>query len=483
MSASQRPHPAQRPQRPDVDRKARLQIPARRPEKQPPGDRTGNWDEVYSLFDAETAKAEAERCIQCPAAPCIRACPVENDIPGALWLLEQGEFDAAANVFRHTSELPEMCGRLCPQERLCEGYCVVGKHALPVAIGKLETFVTEWQQRHGAVEGALAAPSGRRVAVVGSGPAGIGCAERLARNGHAVTIFEAWPEPGGVLLYGIPNFKQNKAAVERKFDDLRRLGVELITNTRVGIDVTIEELRQQYDALFLGFGATADARLSLDHEDAPGVYAASDFLVRTNLAGETLPESMRTPPPRPRRVAVVGGGDTSMDCVRSAVRMGAEAVTLIYRRTEREMQGRSEERQHAAEEGVIFEHLATPLELLLAEDGSVRGLRCQRMRLGEPDDTGRARPEPVPGAEFQVVADIVVLAIGYDVDPAWGEIVPELLRDRWDRIVVDPQTMQTNIAGVFAGGDNVNGADLVVTALADGHRAAAAIEAYLAGDA
>lgn len=192
---------------------------------------------------------------------------------------------------------------------------------------------------------------------------------------------------------------------------------------------------------------------------------------------------MRTPPPRPRRVAVVGGGDTSMDCVRSAVRMGAEAVTLIYRRTEREMQGRSEERQHAAEEGVIFEHLATPLELLLAEDGSVRGLRCQRMRLGEPDDTGRARPEPVPGAEFQVVADIVVLAIGYDVDPAWGEIVPELLRDRWDRIVVDPQTMQTNIAGVFAGGDNVNGADLVVTALADGHRAAAAIEAYLAGDA
>ena len=463
-----------------MDRKARLRIPALRPEKQPADERTGNWDEVYSLFDVATAKAEAERCIQCPAAPCIKACPVENDIPGALWLLEQHDFDGAANIFRQTSELPEMCGRLCPQERLCEGHCVVGKHALPVAIGKLETFVTEWQQQHSTRNPEPGTPTSKRVAVVGSGPAGIACAERLARAGHAVVMYEAWPQPGGVLLYGIPNFKQNKPAVVRKFEELRRLGVELITNTRVGEDIAFDRLCAEHDAVFLAYGATEGARVGITGEDAPGVYTATDFLVRANLEGDALPPSARDPLPRPQRVAVIGGGDTSMDCVRSAIRLGAEQVTLIYRRTEHEMQGRSEERQHAAEEGVHFEYLATPLEMLLGEGPAVRGIRCQRMRLGEPDDTGRARSEPVPGSEFDVDADMVIVAVGYDVDAAWGETVPEMLRDRWNRAVVDPETMKTNVAGIFAGGDNVNGADLVVTALAHGHRAAAAIEQYLA---
>ena len=473
------PSPAQRP--PSVDRKARLQIPAQHPAKQSPERRTGNWDEVYTLFTAETAKIEAERCIQCPAAPCVKACPVHNDIPGAFWLLEQGDFNGAADIFRQTSELPEMCGRLCPQERLCEGHCVVGKNALPVAIGKLETFTTEWQREHGGRSPAAPAePSGHSVAIVGSGPAGIACAERLALAGHRVVLYEAWPEPGGVLLYGIPTFKQNKAAVARAFEELVALGVEVVTNTRIGHDVPFEQIEQEHDAVFLGYGAMVGARLDIPRVDAPGVYAATDFLVRANLGSEQLPQEQRAPLPAMHSVVVLGGGDTSMDCVRSAIRIGAERVTLLYRRTAREMQGRAEERQHATEEGVVFEYLATPLEVLVDDGGRVRALRCQRMRLGEPDDTGRARPEPEPGSEFEIEADVFVIAIGYDVDPAWSEIAADVVRDRWERLVVDPETMRTSRRGVFGGGDNVNGADLVVTALADGQRAAAAIDRYLA---
>ncbi len=468
------------PQRPVVDRKARFKVPASRPSKQPPAERIGNWDEVYHLFDAETAKMEALRCIQCPTAPCQKACPVHNDIPGALWLLEQGDFDGGANVFRQTSELPEMCGRLCPQERLCEGHCVVGKNALPVAIGKLETFVTEWQRANGGGPNTTAAPStGRSVAVVGSGPAGIAVAERLARQGHAVTIFEAWPTLGGVLRYGIPTFKQNKPAVDRKFGDLAKLGVQFKTNVRVGQDIDWATLRHDYDAVFLGVGASVGTRLGIPGEDAEGVLVATDFLVRSNLPADALPDAMHTPLGHPQRVVVVGGGDTSMDCVRSARRLGAQDVTLIYRRTDAEMQGRIEERTHATEEGVHFEFLAAPVEILVAENGHARGIRCIRMELGPADDTGRRRPEPVPGSEFDIEGDLVIVAIGYGVDAEWGDIDPSLSRDRWDRIVADPETMATNLPGVFAGGDDVNGADLVVTALAGAHTAAAAIDAYL----
>lgn len=468
-----------KPVRPDVDRKARLKIPPHRPDKQDPVRRIENWDEVYHLFDASNAMIEAERCIQCPAAPCQKACPVHNDIPGAFWLLEQGDFNGAANIFRETSELPEMCGRLCPQERLCEGHCVVGKNALPVAIGKLETFTTEWQHAHGGAQHPPPAPpSGRTVAVIGSGPAGIGVAERLARRGHAVTIYEAWPEPGGVLRYGIPDFKLNKPSIERKFAELEALGVQVRCSTRVGEDLSWEDLRASADAVFVGIGASQGARLGIPGEDGEGVISATEFLVRSNLPPEELPEEHREPLGAPQRVVVIGGGDTSMDCVRSARRLGADEVTLVYRRTEAEMQGRVEERTHAVEEGVRFEYLASPLEVL--RDGAcVTGLRCIRMELGEPDDTGRRRPQPVEGSEFDLPADIVVTAIGYDVDSEWGEAAPEMTRDRWNRLVVDPETMQTNLAGVFAGGDDVNGADLVVTALADAHRAAEAIDHYL----
>lgn len=466
--------------RPAVDRKARLQIPPVRPDKQQPETRTSNWDEVYHLYTESAARIEAERCIQCPAAPCMKACPVHNDIPGAFWLLERGDIEGAADVFRETSELPEMCGRLCPQERLCEGHCVVGKNALPVAIGKLETFVTEWQREHGGGTPAVQAePTGRRVAIVGTGPAGIAVAERLAQRGHSVTMYDSWPEPGGVLRYGIPTFKQNKPAVDRKFRDLEALGVQVRCNTTVGKDISWDALRNSADAVFVGIGASEGARLGLPSEDARGVISATEFLVRTNLPASALPQAYREPLGVPRSVVVVGGGDTSMDCVRSARRLGCNQVTLVYRRTEAEMQGRVEERTHAREEGVQFEYLASPVEILLGADGAVTALRCVRMELGEPDDTGRRTPRPVEGSEFDLPADVLILAIGYNVDEEWGQVVPDMTRDRWNRLVADPETLQTNLAGVFVGGDDVNGADLVVTALADGHRAAEAIEEYL----
>lgn len=465
----------------EIDRKARLKIPSQLPAKQPAEERIHNWHEVSFLFDPEIAKTEATRCIQCPAAPCQKACPVHNDIPGSFWLLEQGHFNEAADVFRETSELPEMCGRLCPQERLCEGHCVVGKNAPPVAIGKLETFVTEWQRKHGSPHiDEAPAPTGFNVAVVGAGPAGIGCAERLAKAGHRVVMYDAWPQPGGLLLYGIPTFKLNKRTVARKFEDLARLGVEVVGSTRVGEDVAIEGLAEQYDAVFLGFGAPENAKLGIPNEDAPGVHQATEFLVRANLPTDVLPESMREPLPDFHNVVVIGGGDTSMDCVRSAIRLGTEAVTLIYRRTEAEMQGRTEERRHAREEGVRFEFLTMPVEVLVDSMGAVAGLRCRRMQLGEPDESGRARPQPIEGSEFDIVADAIVTAIGYNADPSWGDHAPEVKRDRWGRIIVDPESMRSTQRGVFAGGDNVNGADLVVTALADGQKAAAAIELYLA---
>ena len=477
-----RPERPERPERPQVDRKARLQLEPNLPAKQPPEVRTGNWDEVVHLFDPETAKAEAMRCIQCPAAPCQVACPVGNDIPASFWLLEQGDFDGAADIFRETSELPEMCGRLCPQERLCEGHCVVGKKGEPVAIGKLETFVTEWQVAHGGPPPAAVAPAtGKSLAVIGAGPAGIGVAERIARAGHRVVVYDAWPVAGGLLHYGIPSFKQNKATVAAAIERLRALGVEFALGVRVGADVSFEELEREYDAVFVGAGAIDGVRLGLEHEDAPGVYQATEFLVRGNLPPEDLPEGLREPLPALRSAVVVGGGDTSMDCVRTAVRLGAGEVRLVYRRTEQEMQGREEERMHAHEEGVIFEFLTAPAEILVDGDGAFRALRCQRMELGEPDESGRARPVPIAGSSFEIEADALVLAIGYNVEDGWGEFAPAVGRDPWGRFTVDPRTMRTNHPGVFAGGDDVNGADLVVTALADAHVAAASIEDWLAG--
>ena len=470
------------------DNHRRLQIPLQPAPKQDPAERVKNWDEAFLGYDLEVAVIEAERCIQCPTAPCQEACPVENDIPGAFALLERGDVSGAANVFRETSDLPEMCGRLCPQESLCEGACVVGfairtaemGSQPPVAIGKLESFVTDHQRRtEGFPVPELSPSSGKKVAVVGSGPAGLAVAEQLTRKGHSCTVFDAWPEPGGVLLYGIPNFKMRKEILDEKLAFLRSIGIEFICNTRVGTDVSVDDLfRQGYHAVFVGTGAGVGGQMRIPGEELEDVFQATEFLVRGNLEPQQLPQEMREPLPVGRHVLVVGGGDTSMDCVRTAIRLGAESVTCMYRRTEHEQKGREEERRHAREEGVQFQYLTVPTGFT-GENGHVTAAECVRMRLGEPDESGRRRPEPIPGSEFTLAADTVVLAIGYSADELLEETTPGLHTDKRSHLIRVKEDYSTSRRGVFAGGDNVNGADLVVTALADGRRAAEAIHRYL----
>ncbi len=473
---------AQSQERPPVDRKARLQIPAQKIPKQDPQARILNWSEVYLPLDLETAKIEAERCIQCPAAPCQQACPVHNDIPRALWELEHGSAGAAADVFHETSNLPEMCGRLCPQERLCEGHCVVGKKAKPVAIGRLEAFVADWRRHHDDHTSASVALSGKRAAIIGAGPAGLAVAEELATRGHAVTVFDAWPLPGGVLRYGIPNFKLEKRIIDEMLERLQRLPIEFVMNTRVGAGerITIDGLIDDgYHAVFVAHGASLGNPLEVEGSELAGVYQATEFLARGNLPPNELPDSMREPLHAGRRVVIVGGGDTSMDCARTAVRLGAREVTLVYRRTEKEMIGREEERQHAREEGVRLEFLAAPVKLLGTPSGRVRAVELVRMELGPADESGRRRPQPVTGSGFTLEADSVVLAIGYSTDEAVTASAAGLATDRWGNIVIDRETGKTNRPGIYAGGDNVNGADLVVTALHDGRIAARAMHEYL----
>ncbi len=467
----------------------RLLIPVQPVPKQAPEDRLKNWDEAYLGFDLQAAQIEAARCIQCPAAPCTEACPLHNDIPGAFSFLEIGDIESAAGVFRRTSNLPEMCGRLCPQEKLCEGACVVGfalrvdgSYQPPVTIGKLEAFINDSQRRlHGGWPVFEQAPAtGRKVALIGAGPASLGCAEELTKLGHTCTIFEAWPEPGGVLVYGIPNFKMRKEIVDDYIAYLRKMGIQFRCNTWVGKDITLDTLLEKdgFDAVFVGTGAGVGNKLRIPGEELDGVYEATEYLVRGNLPPEALPEKLRTPLPKVDRVVVIGGGDTSMDCVRTARRLGVTEVTCMYRRTEAEMLGRGEERKNAREEGVNFMWMTIPLRVV-GEDGRVTGVEVQKVELGEPDESGRRRPVPVPGSEYILPADMVVAAIGYNADPLVPKSTEGLRANRWALLEVDKDTMRTSRPNIFAGGDNVNGADLVVTALADGRRAAEAIHLYL----
>ncbi|MDP2675220.1 MAG: NADPH-dependent glutamate synthase [Dehalococcoidia bacterium] len=465
-----------------IDRKARLKIPPQPVPKQDPKARVKNWQEVYLGYDLPAARIEATRCIQCPAAPCQKACPLHNDIPGALLKLEEGDVMGAAEVFRATNPAPDMCGRLCPQESLCEGDCVVGKVAIPVAIGKLEAFIADQQQAAGRPIPELPTPTGKRVAVVGSGPAGLAVAEQLARHGHGVKVFEAWPRPGGVLRYGIPDFKMDKRHVDDQVEHLHRLGVQFAFNVRVGYDVTIDALLAEgFDAVFLGQGAGQGNRLNVPGEELAGIHMATEFLVRLNLPPEELPDHLREPLDTGKRVVVIGGGDTAMDCVRSAVRSGAAEVVCAYRRTEAEMGGREEERRHANEEGVRFLYRTAPVRFVGGDDGRVKAVRLQRIELGEPDESGRPKPVPLIGSEFEEPADTAVIAIGYKVEKLLFQATPGLEASEWGTVAAD-EGGRTSREGVFAAGDSVRGADLLVTALADARRAAEAIDRYLRGE-
>ncbi len=475
---------------PRLDKDARRERMALAPQpvlNRDPEARLNDFDEILVPFTPEQAMAEASRCLLCPGAPCANACLLGNDIPGAMWLISQGDFLGAAKLYRQTSAMPEICGRVCPQESLCEGTCVLGKKGAPIALGRLEAFVADYERtRQGLPTDMVGPDTGKHVAIIGAGPAGIAAADWLRRFGHAVTVYEALPEPGGLLIYGIPSFKLNKQIVKEKIDQLREMGVRFICNSRVGKDIAFEELRQQYDAIFIGTGASIDATAKIEGIDLPGVHQATNYLIRANLPPEILPPDVRAAGPLPvgRRVTVFGGGDTAMDCVRTALRLQKQAgyepnVTCVYRRTEEEMPGNSKERKHAREEHARFEFLTAPVRFIADEAGQLCAAECVRMELGEPDESGRRRPIKIPGSEFILETDQAILALGYWPDPLLGEKVEGLETHDWGLITVDPETGETSLPGVFAGGDNDVGPSLVGTAVAAAIRAARAIDQYL----
>jgi glutamate synthase (NADPH/NADH) small chain len=467
----------ERPNSKAIDRKRRLALPEADLPLRPPDERAGDFGEAYGDWDLDTARAEAERCIQCPAVPCVKACPLGNDIPYALWLLEHGAVDDAAAVFRATSTMPGICGRVCPQSELCEGACPYTKQGRPpVPIGRLEAFVADHSPPPGP---RLVAATGHRAAVVGAGPAGLTVAEILATRGHSVTVFDAWPAPGGILRYGIPTFKMSHGLVDRQMARLEAMDVTFVPGTIIGRDRSVDDLLDEgYETVFLGIGAGMHREATVDGADLAGVLQATPFLVRANVDAHHRPPALREEAAVGRRVAVIGGGDTAMDCVRTALRLGAEQVTCWYRRTEEEMPGNPRDRTLAREEGARFEWLAQPVRFRGA-NGRLAFMDCLRMELGEPDASGRRRPVPLGGSEFTEKVDTVILALGYLADDHAVRAVDGLDSDDSFLIVADPDTGATSRPGVYAGGDAVLGPALVVTAVAQGRRAAEAMDRYM----
>lgn len=464
-----------------IDRKGRMRLPLVDVVARPVEERVADFQATFLPLTEEEARQAAERCIHCPdPAPCFQACPVHNDIPSAMWLIEQGDFAGAAEVYRQTSSMPEVCGLVCPHEALCQGACVRNKRAEPVITGALEAFVTAYQRASGGVKMPVGEPSGRKVACIGAGPSSLACAELLVKEGHEVTIFEALPEPGGLLIYGIPNFKLPKEIVMARVEDYRRAGVKFVNNLRVGREKTIDDLLAEgFDAVFIGVGTGVDATLDAPGADLPGVYLATDFLIRTNVDPAMLPPDRREVPALGQKVVVIGGGDTASDCLRTALRMGAEQVTCLYRRTEAEMPGGKKDRELAREEGAKYRFLTQPVRFIAGPEGRLSAVECLQCELGEPDSSGRRRPVPIEGSNFTVSADTAVLALGYWADPILGKTTPDMNVDKWGQILADRESGATSKPGVFAGGDAVTGPDLVVTAMASGRRAAASIHEYL----
>ena len=447
------------------------------PPKRAAAERVGDFQEIYGEFNEATARDQASRCIQCPQALCMVGCPLANRIPEWLALTAQGLFLEAAEISRATSNLPEICSRVCPQEKLCEGACILNARTDPVAIGSIERFINEYAFAHGGVEAVQAPANGRKVAVIGSGPGGLACADELARLGYGVTIFEAQLIPGGLLVNGIPAFKLEKHIVERRIDLLARRGVEFRLGVRVGWDVSLTGLRDKFDAVFLGVGAQKPKPLDIPGAGLAGIVEALPFLTQKNVDSPLVPGDPVEV--QGRRVAVLGGGDTAMDCLRTALRSGAREAVCLYRRDLANMPGSRKEYANALEEGAQFRFLTNPVALVGDAAGRVAAVRCQRMELGAPDGSGRRSPRPVPGSEFEVPAELVLVAYGFDPVPFPADSdLAQVATDKWGTFKIDEFQM-TNLPGVFAGGDSVRGPSLVVHAVRDARKAAQGIHRYL----
>jgi glutamate synthase (NADPH) small chain len=465
--------------------KDRMAIPAQEMPAQDAISRRQNMQEVALGYSEAQARLEAERCLQCPQKPCVAGCPVGIDIPGFIQKITEGDFASAIGIIRESSLLPAVCGRVCPQETQCQAPCTVGTALKSVdkavAIGRLERFVADWERENNLIKTPRVKPeTGKKVGIIGSGPASITVAADVRREGHSVTVFEAFHRPGGVLLYGIPEFRLPKSIVDREIEELRAMGVEIITDFVIGRTRRLTDLLETdgYDALFIGTGAGLPKFMNIEGENLVGVFSANEYLTRANLM-KGYDNRSATPIFPSRKVAVLGGGNVAMDAARCALRLGAEEVHLVYRRTEAEMPARVEEVAHAREEGVQFHLLQNPTRILADERGWVTGMELLKYELGEPDDSGRRRPIPVKGSEFEMDVDTVIVAIGNDSNPLIRQTTPGLQTSKWGTLVVD-DAGKTSLDRVFAGGDIVLGAATVILAMGEGRRAAQSINQLLA---
>ena len=448
---------------------------------QDPKKRVKNFQEVNFGYTAEMAVEEAKRCIQCKNPKCNDGCPVFIKIPDFLELVAKGEFIAAARMIKKDNALPAICGRVCPQEEQCEIECVLGVKGEPIAIGHLERFVADYEREQDAIEiPKCAEPTGKKIAVVGSGPASLTVAGDLVQIGHDVTIFEGLHKPGGVLVYGIPEFRLPKAIVEAEIDYLKQMGVKVRCDAIIGKLKSVDELLENgFDAVFIGTGAGLPYFMEIPGKNLNGVYSANEFLTRSNLMKAYRFPEYDTPIIRGRNVAVIGGGNTALDGVRTALRLGAENGYIVYRRSRKEMPARDEEIVHAEEEGVQFHFLCNPIRIIGDKDGWVKAIECLKMELGEPDESGRRRPVPIEGSEFQLKTDVVVFSIGNGANPIIPQTTPDIKTSKWGTILVDEETGETSKKGVFAGGDIVTGGATVILAMGAGRKASAAIDKFL----
>ena len=463
----------------EAKRDMMVKVPVR---EQDPQVRAANFEEVCLGYNKEEAMAEAERCLNCKNAKCIAGCPVAIDIPAFIEEVKKGDIGEAARVIAKASALPAVCGRVCPQETQCEGQCIRGIKGEPVSIGKLERFVADWSRENGFVPEAPEKTNGKKVAVIGSGPCGLTCAGDLAKLGYEVTIFEALHEPGGVLTYGIPEFRLPKeGVVQPEIENVKKLGVKLETNVIIGKSVTIDELMEEegFQAVFIGSGAGLPKFMGIPGENANGVFSANEYLTRSNLM-KAFRDDYDTPLMAGKKVVVVGGGNVAMDAARTALRLGAE-VHIVYRRSEKELPARAEEVHHAKEEGIRFNLLTNPVEILTDENGWVNGIICRKMELGEPDESGRRRPVEMAGSDFRIDADTVIMALGTSPNPLISATTEGLSVNRWKCIIADEADGKTTKEGVYAGGDAVTGAATVILAMEAGRAGARGIDEYLSG--